>query len=216
MTTDNEEESVDYSLKIVLIGEASCGKTSLLLRYTTQGYKVETKPTIGLDFKLKKLTLTTKQGKTLNIQLKIWDTAGSERFRGLTSSFYRDAHGVMFVYDVTEDKSFDQLDSWFDEFSQHWESNDLSAALSGIVIGNKIDLKDRKRVSSEEVNDWGSKHSFSTIETSALSGENVEVAFTRLVTEIISKIPKDDSGSDRIPQKKDLFSQDSSSRSTCC
>eukprot|EP01088_Endostelium_zonatum_P008983 TRINITY_DN22177_c0_g1_i1.p1 TRINITY_DN22177_c0_g1~~TRINITY_DN22177_c0_g1_i1.p1 ORF type:complete len:215 (+),score=46.70 TRINITY_DN22177_c0_g1_i1:149-793(+) len=213
--TETTGEEFDYSLKIVLIGEASCGKTSLLLRYTTQGFKPESKPTIGLDFKLKKLNITSKQGKNYSIQLKIWDTAGSERFRGLTSSFYRDAHGVMFVYDITEEKTFEQLESWLDEFSQHWESNDLSAGLSGIVVGNKIDLKEKKRISTDTLKSFGEKHQFSTLETSALSGEGVDEAFSKLVAEIISKIPKDSEGGDKVSQKKDLFSQPSS-QSTCC
>lgn len=132
MDASVQDEDRRVTLKILLIGSSSVGKSSLLLRYTDDEYlgPEEASATIGVDYKSKSLSVG---GKRYN--LSIWDTAGQERFRTLTSSYYRGAHGVIVVYDVTDRESFDALPTWFNEL----ETFTSSADVVKIIVGNKVD-----------------------------------------------------------------------------
>jgi len=101
----------DHIFKILLIGDAGVGKSSILLRFTDDAFEEHLASTIGVDFKVKTLHM---RGKTL--KLTIWDTAGQERFRTLTSSYYRGCHGIILVFDVNDRPSFEHLRTWLDEF----------------------------------------------------------------------------------------------------
>lgn len=101
----------DHIFKILLIGDAGVGKSSILLRFTDDAFEEHLASTIGVDFKVKTVTM---RGKTL--KLTIWDTAGQERFRTLTSSYYRGCHGIILVFDVNDRSSFEHLRQWLEEF----------------------------------------------------------------------------------------------------
>ena len=100
----------DHIFKLLLIGDAGVGKSSILLRFTDDAFEEHLASTIGVDFKVKTVTM---RGKTL--KLTIWDTAGQERFRTLTSSYYRGCHGIILVFDVTDRSSFEHVRMWLDE-----------------------------------------------------------------------------------------------------
>ena len=102
--TPRQQQQVDYSFKILIIGESAVGKTAILERYCEDEFHDDLISTIGVDFKSRLVTL---QDKTIKLQL--WDTAGQERFRNITSSYYRGTHGCLVVYDVTDVNSFEKV-----------------------------------------------------------------------------------------------------------
>ncbi|XP_012588221.1 PREDICTED: ras-related protein Rab-18 isoform X2 [Condylura cristata] len=126
------DEDVLTTLKILIIGESGVGKSSLLLRFTDDTFDPELAATIGVDFKVKTISVDGNKAK-----LAIWDTAGQERFRTLTPSYYRGAQGVILVYDVTRRDTFVKLDNWLSELETYCTRNDIV----NMLVGNKIDKR---------------------------------------------------------------------------
>ena len=126
----------DYLFKLLLTGDVGVGKTSLLLRFADDNFNTCLLPTIGIDFKIKTIKL---DGKV--IKLQIWDTAGGERFCVITPAYYRGANGIIIVYDVTDQRSFDHVEHWLADSDKHASSN-----VHKLLIGNKCDLACKKVV----------------------------------------------------------------------
>ncbi|GAA5875716.1 hypothetical protein JCM16303_003963 [Sporobolomyces ruberrimus] len=135
------------TLKLLVIGASSVGKSSLLLRFTDETFlsPEETSATIGVDFKVKVVERKNRRWK-----LSIWDTAGQERFRTLTSSYYRGAQGVILVYDITARDTFDSLSSWIQELDTFAGTGPASKEVVRMIVGNKNDKEFGRVVSYEE------------------------------------------------------------------
>ncbi|KAF9923382.1 hypothetical protein FBU30_006564 [Linnemannia zychae] len=160
-------------LKVIILGESGVGKTSLMNQYVNKKFSNQYKATIGADFLTKEVLVDDRL-----VTMQIWDTAGQERFQSLGVAFYRGADCCVLVYDVNNAKSFETLESWRDEFL-------IQASPRGpenfpfVVIGNKIDLEDSKRmISQKRALAWcQSKGNIPYFETSAKEAINVEQAF---------------------------------------
>ncbi|XP_036028881.1 ras-related protein Rab-18-like [Onychomys torridus] len=125
------DEDVLTTLKILIIGKSGVGKSSLLLRFTDDTFDLELAVTIGVDFKVKMISVDGNKAK-----LAIWDMAGQQRFRTLTPSYYyRGAQGVILVDDVTRRDTFVKLDNWLNELETYCTRNDIV----NMLVGNKID-----------------------------------------------------------------------------
>jgi Ras-related protein Rab-18 len=148
----------DYLFKVLIIGDASVGKSSMLLRFTDDSFDEHIQSTIGVDFKVKHLEVEGKR-----VKLTIWDTAGQERFRTLTSSYYRGAHGVVLVYDVTRTDSFENLQQWLKEVQMYSPGNGESVVK--LLVGNKCDLE--RQVPFEEADAWARSQGMLFLEASA-------------------------------------------------
>ncbi|WVR06004.1 hypothetical protein IAU60_003032 [Kwoniella sp. DSM 27419] len=164
------------NLKLLLIGDSSVGKSSLLLRFTDDEFlsDEETAATIGVDFKVKSIELDGSKYK-----LSIWDTAGQERFRTLTSSYYRGAQGVILVYDVSSRQSFDELLKWFKEIDTY-----CGEGVVKIIVGNKVDKEFSRQVPKHEGQAFANRMNALFVECSAKTRLGVPEAFEELVRQV--------------------------------
>jgi small GTP-binding protein len=169
----------DALVKLLLIGDSSVGKSSLLVRFADDKFSPDYMSTIGIDYKIKTFNI----GET-RVKMEVWDTAGQERFRTITKAYYRGAMGVLLVYDVTSEKSFKQIQGWINLIKKHAESD-----VCVLLVANKCDAVDSARAISEtRVKAFATEVGLKTIETSALSGLNVEKTFEIIGQDVLDKL----------------------------
>ncbi|KAK5818896.1 ras-related protein RABA3-like [Gossypium arboreum] len=180
----NEEEyvpeKIDYVFKVVVIGDSAVGKSQILSRFAKNEFCLDSKSTIGVEFQTRTVTIKTKV-----IKAQIWDTAGQERYRAVTSAYYRGALGSMLVYDISKRQSFDSLARWVEEFRANADNSIVI-----MLVGNKADLVDQRAVPTEDAVEFAKEQGLYFAETSALSGDNVDKAFFKLLEEIYGVICK--------------------------
>ncbi|KAM4884157.1 ras-related protein Rab-8A isoform 2-T2 [Sylvia borin] len=136
----NMAKTYDYLFKLLLIGDSGVGKTCALFRFSEDAFNATFISTIGIDFKIRTIELDGKR-----IKLQIWDTAGQERFRTITTAYYRGAMGIMLVYDITNEKSFENIRNWVRNIEEH-----ASPDVEKMILGNKCDANDKRQVSREQ------------------------------------------------------------------
>lgn len=170
----------DATYKMVIFGDAGCGKTTLTQRFLTNLFKSSTTMTIGVDFEVKSLEVNEKK-----IKLQIWDFGGEERFRFLLPTYVRGANGALFMYDVTNYSSLAHIDDWLVIIRKEIKVEDNFPI---IVVGGKADLIEDREVSGEEgTNISKSRGVNGFIECSAKTGENVEASFEALTRIMMQK-----------------------------
>ncbi|KAJ8444687.1 hypothetical protein Cgig2_030361 [Carnegiea gigantea] len=175
------EMRIDYVYKVVVIGDSAVGKSQLLSRFAKNEFSFDSKSTIGVEFQTRTVTIKSKV-----IKAQIWDTAGQERYRAVTSAYYRGALGAVVVYDITKRQTFDHVARWVDELRAHADSSIVI-----MLIGNKADLAEHHRaVPTEHAVEFAQDQGLFFSEASALSGDNVEAAFFRVLEEIYSVTSK--------------------------
>ena len=162
--------------KVVFIGDCSVGKTCIIQRFTSKNCGMNYDATIGTDFVTYTLDVNNRK-----VELQIWDTAGQERYRSLIPNYIRGASCVVIVYDVTDRRSFETIDSWFKEVP------DIESTLV-YIVGNKVDCV--RNVSTEEGMQKSSKHCCSFVETSALKDIGVSDLFEDIATNLLPLEPK--------------------------
>ncbi|CAO3702572.1 unnamed protein product [Rhizopus stolonifer] len=165
----NQQKS--YTLKLVLLGESSVGKSSLVLRYVNDQFDEFRESTIGAAF----LSKTIKYDENTIVKFDIWDTAGQERYKSLTPIYYRNANCAVIVYDVTQASSLDRAKFWVDELQRQGQSNTLVA-----LVANKFDLESSAAVDTAATREYAEENGFLFIETSAKTGHNVNELFTAI------------------------------------
>ena len=166
----NSEQEPQIVFKLLLLGDSSVGKTSILLEYISNKFDESSISTVGVDY-MDKIIDYNK----FKIKLQIWDTSGEEKFRTITKNFYRNADGLLVVFDLTKKESYDHIRSWINEAK---ENNDK---LKTILIGNKLDLKDERIVAIDVAKQFAEKNNLKYIETSAKDGTNINESFQAII-----------------------------------
>lgn len=166
-----------FLIRLLIVGDSGAGKTSILVRFNENTFNPKSsKTTIGVDYKAKEMIIDGE-----NVKLQIWDTAGQERFRSMTSAFYNKAQGVVLTFDVSQEQSYQSLDTWVRDIRQY--------SPPGVVIilcANKADLPIEKwAVSREEIKVYASERGLVSFECSASSGLNVTEIFNELGREVL-------------------------------
>jgi small GTP-binding protein len=161
-----------YIFKIILIGDQNIGKTSLISRYVTNCFTDKYICTIGVDFMMKSISFENQ-----TIKLQIWDTAGMEKYKQITTSYYKGTQAAIICFDLTNKNSFNSVRRWYSEFSNYY--NPLFEK-TVILVGNKSDLEDEREVIREEIENLCNLNNFVYYETSAKTGDNVECLFDEI------------------------------------
>ena len=193
-STNKKEE---IYIKILILGDSTVGKTTLLLKYVDCYFPKAYIATIGVEYKVKKINING-----LDLNLQIWDSAGQERFLGITKNFMKGADGIIYMYDITNKESFDNLKNWI------MQSEESIEDFKKIIIGNKIDLEKERQVTKELLEQFCQGRDIQGFEISAKNDvNNIEISkcFETLVQLIIEGKSKE--------QLLDRFSEDSRSRS---
>uniref|UniRef100_A0A9L0SUT1 Ras-related protein Rab-25 n=1 Tax=Equus caballus TaxID=9796 RepID=A0A9L0SUT1_HORSE len=164
---NGNEEDYNFVFKVVLIGESGVGKTNLLSRFTRNEFSHDSRTTIGVEFSTRTVMLGTAA-----VKAQIWDTAGLERYRAITSAYYRGAVGALLVFDLTKHQTYAVVERWLKELYDHAE-----ATIVVMLVGNKSDLSQAREVPTEEARMFAENNGLLFLETSALDSTNVELAF---------------------------------------
>ncbi|OLS16196.1 MAG: small GTP-binding protein [Promethearchaeota archaeon CR_4] len=163
--------------KIIVIGDPSVGKTSLILQYTDKAFHRSYIPTIGTNITEKNI-----QFKKDLIQLVIWDIAGQQKFNRIRHQFYKGAAAVILVFDLTDLSSFESISKWYNDLQSNLD--DFSK-VQLVLCGNKTDLTSERKVPKEQVEDFCQKYGTPYFEISSLTGQNVEETFQTVVKLIL-------------------------------
>ena len=163
---DNKMEH-NYIFRICILGDSNVGKTSLLSRYTDKIFKESYNNTIGVDFKI-----VTLKYNDIIIKLHIWDTAGKERFKSIAVNYFKNSQGFIFVYDITDENSFKNVENWID--LAFLNSNTVGI---NFLVGNKCDREEERKVDKNSAEEFSKIKKLIFLETSAKNDYNVEKLF---------------------------------------
>jgi Ras-related protein Rab-1A len=168
----------DIDFKVLLLGDSNVGKTCLLLRYIDDTFTENHMMTIGVDYKIKIINTPDQE----IIRLKIWDTAGQDRFKCITKNYYQGSDGILLLYDTTSMASFTNIKKWISQIKDHVK-NDVCITL----VGNKVDLVSERQVSTEMGNKLANDYNINFYETSSKKNLFINEAFENLWKNILHK-----------------------------
>ncbi|EAX88045.1 small GTP-binding protein, putative [Trichomonas vaginalis G3] len=168
---------MEYKFKVVVVGSSGVGKTSIVERLINGKFDNDQISTTGADYSHYTTIVNEKQ-----VKLQIWDTAGQERYRAISKSYFRNAVGVLLVYDITSLDSFDELMQWLNDIQTLCSPNSYV-----LLVGNKSDLESQRKVSPNQVEQFATSNHLESIVTSAQSGDNVKNAFEKLASELYTR-----------------------------
>jgi small GTP-binding protein len=163
----------DHQFRLLLVGEPGVGKSCILLRFADDMFESDCLSMIGVEFRVRELDLEGRR-----VKLEIWYSAGQERLRSITSSSYRNASGIIIVYDVTSEDSFNKVAGWVDEIRRH-------VHVPLLIVGNKGDLVEKRQVTTEAGAEFAKRQGLIFMETSAKANTNIEEALGQLSKKLV-------------------------------
>ena len=198
-----ESSQDEIPIKIMILGNTSVGKTSFIIKYTENTFQEVYLSTIGIDYKIKKLTYNEQK-----YNLYIYDTTGEERFRSLSFNLIKFTEGVILMYDITNKSSFKSIPEWIESAQEHKGEN-----YPIIIIGNKIDLEEKRKISTEEGENLAKKYGLDFFEISNKEDINIKEAIFTLFKKVLIYIEQKD-----IKGNSSILSSDNSSsnKKSCC
>jgi len=205
---DYEQE--DYKIKIIVVGDSGVGKTNLINRFASDKFDTNSKATIGVEFVYKTLKINKEV-----IKVEVWDTAGQERYRAITSSYYKGAKGAIIVYDITNEDSFNNVESWMNEVTKKGKTD-----MQFLLVGNKKDLVNDRIVTEQKGIDKAKELNMNLFEASALEKTNVNEAFNYLMKEIYLNIRREKNintnNDEKIGQSGITLNTNKKNKKKCC
>ena len=172
---NNLKNSVFF--KLLLIGDLGVGKSSVILRYIEDYFSGTLMSSIGVDFKTKQIEINDRL-----IKMQIWDTAGHERFRSITTSYYKSAHAIIVLYDITDSNSFEHIKNWMADIDKFAKQGVLK-----LLIGNKIDLNENRKVTKEAGQALANKYGINFFEVSAKDNINIDELFIDVAKSLLER-----------------------------
>ena len=178
LTPINRMADYSYLFKYIIVGDTNVGKSSLMLQFIDARFSGSLDPTVGVEFGSR----VTKIDDS-SIKLQIWDTAGQESFKSITKSYFRGAIGALLVFDTTSRESFGSVGRWLEDIRAGTSKN-----ISIVLVGNKVDLVEKRKVTREEGEKFAVDNGLIYYEASAKTGEGVREAFEGLCGEVVRSI----------------------------
>ena len=182
----DDSEEYEMMIKVILIGDSGVGKTNIMSKFLKNQFLEDSKATVGVEFGSK---LFIQQGHKIKAQ--IWDTAGQEKYKAITSAYYKGSKGALVIYDITQKETFANIEKWVNDLKCKGDPK-----ITIIIIGNKSDLEEKRQISKEQGEEKAKSFGCAFLETSAFSGDNIEKAFEMMVKEIYDKFTSDIGGDD--------------------
>ena len=164
------EEKIDITIKIIILGSSEVGKTSIFDRYFNNEFRENQLATVGIDFQTKFFKF-----EGMNIKGVYTDTAGQEKFRAISVNYLKPANGVILVFDITKEETFDAIEEWLKYLKDNNKDN-----IEKILIGNKLDLENNRKVSKEDAEAFAKSNGCQYFECSAKTGQNINEALDEI------------------------------------
>ena len=180
------EEEYELMVKVILIGDSAVGKTNIMNKYLKGQFIENSRATVGVEFGSKLFNVSGH-----NIKAQIWDTAGQEKYKAITSAYYKGSKGAFIVYDITRRDTFDNVDKWINDLKSIGDPK-----VNIMLIGNKSDLEDHREVLKEQGEEKAKSFGCAFLETSALNGDNIEKGFELMISEIFKKYGEENNEDD--------------------
>ena len=168
------EAYFDYTIKILILGESTVGKTNILTMFMDKKFNPNHMTTTGIDLKTTNIELKNKK-----IRIQIWDTCGQEKYKSITKNLFLKVQGILAVYDITNRNSFSNLKNWIKSVKSDANHSKL------LIIGNKSDLEEQREVPKNEAIEYAKEENIEYLETSCKTGENINKAITLICEEIM-------------------------------
>eukprot|EP01084_Bolivina_argentea_P171910 297814_1 len=173
------DKTFDYLFKVILIGDSGVGKTSTLERFVDNTINDRYIQTIGVDFKMKTIFCSN-----VTVKLQIWDTTGQERFRSITTSYYKGSHIFFIIFDITDIESFKHVSKCINDINQYADHQNIFGKM---LIGNKIDMENKRVVEFDKAEQVANNADFKYMESSAKTGYNLESIFKYAAENAVAK-----------------------------
>ena len=187
-------EKENYKLKLIILGDSGVGKTNIMYRYVKDTFSANSKATVGVEFFVKTFRVNNDI-----VKLEIWDTAGQERYKSITSAYYKGSRGVLLVYDITRLTTFEDVEKWMNELCDR-----VKGPLKMMLIGNKSDLIEDRKITTEMALEKAQLLNMPLLETSALNSNNIHKAFENILKEMYKEIKKENEKTTKFINKKSI------------
>ncbi len=173
----NSDKEYEYLIKILIVGDSTVGKTNFIKKYVENKFNESYFASTGIDL----ITTSIKiEGKSFKIQ--IWDTAGQEKYRAMTKNLFLKTQGIVIIFDISNETSFINLKSWMNDIKE-----ECSADIPMILVGNKLDLEDKRVIDKERAMEFAKNEKLEYIETSSKTGENINKALSLIIEKIYQR-----------------------------
>ena len=202
MSSNNE---IKLTIRLLLLGDSSVGKTSILNKYIANKFIENNIATLGVEYMDK-----TVDYNNFKIKLQIWDTSGEEKYRSITKSYYKNAEGLLVIFDITNEESFNHVKNWINE------AKDNNSDIKIILVGNKLDFENERKVAKDRAIKFAENNSLQYFETSAKSGKNIHKSFKAMIDLILDGKSEQDILNEFKKPQKTVSVNDDKKKKSCC